>query len=137
MKAKEYVAQYKNMILLEDYIPSEAAKNDRELLAKEMNESVSQAVHAIMESLSEEAREIIKARNARSATAQVAVWREMNDKWNSIATQINKLGGHEYLKLDAMRNFIFEKHPMLREPWLNIGSFTPSGRRYAGNKDRH
>ncbi len=63
--------------------------------------------------LASEFKTISKQRNVKSNRAAVAVIKELNEKWNSLAAMFEKKYGVEVLKRNAVLNYYMEKIPEL------------------------
>lgn len=95
MKAKEYFAKY------------------GESVYREALDGKFEIGHTLFIELASEFKTISKQRNVKSNRAAVAVIKELNEKWNSLAAMFEKKYGVEVLKRNAVLNYYMEKIPEL------------------------
>lgn len=96
MKAKEYIAKYRETLNSCDISPIEKAK----------------AVTNMYIEFSKEAGEICEARGVKRNSALVAVLREQNDKWNCVAREFPGM-----IAKDGFKNQWLHDMPELRSIW--------------------
>lgn len=95
MKAKEYFAKY------------------GESVYREALDGKFEIGQTLFIELASEFKTISKQRNVKSNRAAVAVIKELNEKWNSLAAMFEKKYGVEVLKRNAVLNYYMEKIPEL------------------------
>ena len=95
MKAMEYFAKY------------------GESVYREALDGKFEIGQALFIELASEFKTISKQRNVKSNRAAVAVIKELNEKWNSLAAMFEKKYGVEVLKRNAVLNYYMEKIPEL------------------------
>ena len=95
MKAREYFAKY------------------GESVYREALDGKFEIGQALFIELASEFKTISEQRNVRSNRAAVAVIKELNEKWNSLAAMFEKKYGVEVLKRNAVLNYYMEKIPEL------------------------
>ena len=93
MKAREYFAKY------------------GESVYREALDGKFEIGQALFIELASEFKTISEQRNVRSNRAAVAVIKELNEKWNSLAAMFEKKYGVEVLKRNAVLNYYMEKIP--------------------------
>ena len=95
MKAKEYFAKY------------------GESVYREALDGKFEIGQALFIELASEFKAISEQRNVKSNRAAVAVIKELNEKWNSLAAMFEKKYSVEVLKRNAVLNYYMEKIPEL------------------------
>ena len=93
MKAKEYFAKY------------------GESVYREALDGKFEIGQTLFIEFASEFKAISEQRNVRSNRAAVAVIKELNEKWNSLAAMFEKKYGVEVIKRNAVLNYYMEKIP--------------------------
>ena len=99
MKAKEYMEKYGDAIIKETLKPE-----------------VSEAVKSFMQDLLDEVLALRKQRNALRGAAIIAVFDEINKKYNAVARLLEKKAGEPVLKKDGFKKICckhFETEPYM------------------------
>ena len=86
MKAQEYVDKY--------FAELPETATEREEAAKEMFREISREINTLREK-----------RNVRTDSGAVGIVREINEKWNSISSKIEKKYGVQIIKRNVIWNF--------------------------------
>ena len=94
MKAKEYIAKYKESLESDDY------------------DSVKAAATKLVIEFSDEASELLKTRGVKRNSALVAVLKEQNDKWNAVARAFP-----DVLARDGFKMLWLARLPYLKFIW--------------------
>lgn len=100
MKAKEYVEEYANTILL--------FYQNRQL------DEIDKIIKTIFISLSEEVEDICEMRHSRSNDTLFGAIKQENDKWNAIRKSFEKKIGLPVLKRDGFVRFWFKEIPLVQ-----------------------
>lgn len=101
MKAREYFDKYIDRIIAEAGTEKEQSGALYELLMDFMNE----------------VKEIAKARHAQSNRAAMAIFRELNQKWNALCNICVKVKGYSVLNRDGFKAFITKEIPETKDKW--------------------
>lgn len=120
MKAKEYVAKYRDRILLTDYQPDlekcQTEEGKQEEIDK-MDSMINQAISEMLQELNREIKDIVDQRGCKKVDSLVAVVREGNDKWNAIVDRILDRDGKPVLKRDGIKNLWIKEMPSIEYFW--------------------
>ena len=100
MKAKEYVEEYANAILL-------FYKNG-------YLDEIDKIIKTIFISLSEDVEDICEMRHSRSNDTLFGAIKQENDKWNAIRKGFEKKIGLPVLKRDGFARFWFKEIPAIQ-----------------------
>lgn len=100
MKAKEYVEEYANTILL--------------LYEKRHLDEIDKIIKKIFISLSEDVEDICEMRHSTHNNALFGAIKETNDKWNAIRRGFEKKIGLPVLKRDGFARFWFKEMPAVQ-----------------------
>jgi flagellin-specific chaperone FliS len=94
MKAKEYFDKYF----------AELANTKVHLTSAEVDKRITENAVAMYRDFLQENMEMVAKRNPQTVDGIVAIARELNDKWNSVASKVNSAFGVSIIKRNVIWN---------------------------------
>lgn len=102
MKAKEYFDKYFADLKL----------NEDDSNLDEVNQKLEENAKAMLRDFVKENSEMVAKRNPKTVDGIAAIARELNDKWNSVASKVNAHFGVRVLKRNVIWNEFLCRHSL-------------------------